>query len=295
MRYRFFIILAVVFLAAPILVLAATKYSVYADANITLKYPQWKKVDVSKSPAKDNILVAVANGGCSFALMTEKVPAETNLKNFVTAKVADQIKTVSVKFSKKVIKDNYFDIEAVVKLDKKNTIKQYAYGGLASNHSVYQIMFAGTEKDYNRTCKPQINAVVKSIKWLESLSEQPNKTVFSQYFTNIFIARLPVGAEFNPGKIIKTKIFKVGDQFCTSMDMKKQIPANTLSSAVYDVNTKQDVAPRGAPFPQALGPKLGESKGNSIGCEPLERTVGKYEYKIYVNNDLVAVLPFEVK
>lgn len=128
-----------------------------------------------------------------------------------------------------------------------------------------------------------------------TLSEQPDKGKFNEYFTNIFIAKLPAGAEFDPRAIIKTKVFSAGEQFCTSMDMKKQIPANTLSSAVYDVNTKQDAVPRGAAFPQALGPNPGESMGNSIGCQSLEQTIGKYEYKIYINDSLVAVLPFEVK
>jgi len=128
-----------------------------------------------------------------------------------------------------------------------------------------------------------------------TLSEQPDQSKFGEYFTNIFIAKLPAGAEFDPQAIIKTKVFSAGEQFCTSMDMKKQIPANTLSSAVYDVNARQDVSPRGAAFPQALGPNSGESMGNSIGCAPLEQNVGKYEYKIYINESLVAVLPFEVK
>jgi len=123
----------------------------------------------------------------------------------------------------------------------------------------------------------------------ENLSEQPDKSKYNEYFTNIFIAKLPIGAEFNPWKIIKTKVFTAGEQFCTSMDMKKQVPANTLSSAIYDVNAKQDIKPRMGTFPQALGP------GNSTGCEPLAQTIGKYEYKIYINDILVAVLPFEVK
>ncbi|MDD5290482.1 MAG: hypothetical protein PHT40_04845 [Patescibacteria group bacterium] len=122
-----------------------------------------------------------------------------------------------------------------------------------------------------------------------NLSEQPNQAKFNEYFTNAFIAKLPVGAEFNPRKIIKTNVLAAGEQFCTSMDMKKQIPASTLSSAIYDVNAKQDTQSRGGAFPQALGP------GNSIGCEPLSVPAGKYEYKIYLNDDLVINLPFEVK
>ena len=128
-----------------------------------------------------------------------------------------------------------------------------------------------------------------------TLSEQPDKSKFNEYFTDIHLARLSAGVEFDPQKIIKTNIFTAGEQFCTSLDMKKQIPANTLSSAVYDVNAKQDAQPRGAAFPQALGPGPGQNMGNTVSCEPLAQTVGKYEDKIYINDVLVAVLPFEVK
>ncbi len=121
------------------------------------------------------------------------------------------------------------------------------------------------------------------------LSEQPDKVKFNEFFTSIFVAKLPVGAKFEPSKIVKTSVFSAGEQFCTSINMKKQVPADTLSSSVYDVSAKQDFQPRGGAFPQAMGP------GNSIGCESLSEPVGQYEYKIYLNDDLVAVMPFEVK
>lgn len=121
------------------------------------------------------------------------------------------------------------------------------------------------------------------------LSEQPNMAKYNEFFTSIFLAKLPAGAAFEPFKIVKTGTFNVGEQFCTSLNMKKQIPANTLSSAVYDVNEKQNIQPRAGAFPQAMGP------GNSTGCQPLSQIAGQYEYKIYINDDLIAVLPFEVK
>lgn len=122
-----------------------------------------------------------------------------------------------------------------------------------------------------------------------TLSEQPDQKKFEEYFTEIYLAKLPVGAEFNPLKIIKTKVFSAGEQFCTSINTKKQVLADTLSTAVYDVVAKQDVKPRMGTFPQAMGP------GNSTGCEPLSQSVGKYEFKIYIGDVLVSVLPFEVK
>lgn len=127
------------------------------------------------------------------------------------------------------------------------------------------------------------------------LSEQPNKAKFDEYFTKAYLAKLPAGSEFDPWKIIETKTFTAGEKFCTSLTMKKQIPANTLSTAVYDVNAKLNIEPRGGTFPQALGPAPGESAGPTIGCESLTQSVGEYEYKIYLNDIVVIVLPFEVR
>jgi len=122
-----------------------------------------------------------------------------------------------------------------------------------------------------------------------NLSEQPNQAKFDEFFTAVWLAKLPVGAKFDPAKIKKTTAFSVGEQFCTSFNMKKQIPADTLTSAVYDTVAKKDVQPRGVAFPQALGP------GNSIGCESLAQGVGQYEFKMYLGDVLVSVIPFEVK
>ncbi|KKU45027.1 MAG: hypothetical protein UX62_C0043G0006 [Microgenomates group bacterium GW2011_GWA2_46_7] len=122
-----------------------------------------------------------------------------------------------------------------------------------------------------------------------TLSEQPNQEKFKEYFTSIYLAKLPIGSKFDPRNIIKTKVFTAGEQFCTSINMKKQVPAETLSSAIYDVGLKEDAQPQGGTFSQAMGP------GNSTGCQSLIEATGKFEFKIYLNDILVSVLPFEVK
>lgn len=122
----------------------------------------------------------------------------------------------------------------------------------------------------------------------EPLSEEPNKAKFDEYFTSAFLAKLPADAEFNPFGVVKTKIFTSSDQFCTSFEMKKTIPANSFSSAVYDKNNEEYAQPKSV-FPMEL------KKGGSVGCEPLSFTAGKYEFKIYIDNVLTVVLPFEVR
>lgn len=122
----------------------------------------------------------------------------------------------------------------------------------------------------------------------QAFSEQPNKQKFDEYFTSAALAKLPAGSKFDPFKIIKTNVFSSSEQFCTTLEIKKRIPAGGISTAVYDVNAKQEIQPKTS-FPQEL------KTGGSVGCQDLAQSAGKYEYKIYVDNVLAVVLPFEVK
>ena len=119
-------------------------------------------------------------------------------------------------------------------------------------------------------------------------SEQPDAATFAKYFSRGYLAKLTEGQEFDPRNIIRTTVFEQTDQFCTSLDIKKTIAAGTLSTAVYDVTYKEEVSPRSV-FPQML------RQGNSVGCESLDLPAGKYEQKIYVDDTLAIVMPFEVK
>jgi len=122
----------------------------------------------------------------------------------------------------------------------------------------------------------------------ETLFERPNTEKFNEYFKEVYLAKLPAGAEFDPFGIIKTTTFTAGEKFCQSLSMKKDIPANSIGSEVYNITTGQIVQPKST-FPQAL------QQGGSVGCEDLQYSVGKYEMKLYIDDILVAILPFEIK
>ncbi len=100
----------------------------------------------------------------------------------------------------------------------------------------------------------------------------------------------------NIGKVIgtdgfptKTTIFTQGvDLFCTMMSIKKDIPAGRVGNAIYDLNAKTYVQPK-TTFPGVL------TAGGSGGCSSLDQPTGSYEDRIYIDNVLVAILPFEVK
>ncbi len=120
------------------------------------------------------------------------------------------------------------------------------------------------------------------------LSEQPDLDKFNEYFTNAWIGKLPEGTEFNPASVEQTQAFITTDQFCTSLDIKKTIAEGSLAVATYDINTQEYVEPKGV-FPMEL------KQGNTLGCEPFAFGVGKYESKIYIDDVLAIVLPFEIK
>jgi len=121
------------------------------------------------------------------------------------------------------------------------------------------------------------------------LSEQPNTALYKQYFTAFYLAKLPKGVSANPQNVpVKTSVFTAEDQFCTVMEVIKDIPAGKIGSAVYDINAKKNLVEKTA-FPMEL------KKSNYMGSEELKYPTGKYEYKIYIDDTLVAVLPFEVK
>lgn len=134
--------------------------------------------------------------------------------------------------------------------------------------------------------KPAENALPSTNQ--ESLSEQPNQAKFNEYFSKANLGKLPPGTEFNPFKVVPTQVFSAGDQFCTSLEIRKIIKLGSLSVALYDTVKKEYFSQKSV-FPVEL------KTGGSVGCQNLDYPVGQYEYKIYVDDVLAIVLPFEVK
>ncbi|MFA4954431.1 MAG: hypothetical protein WC641_03915 [Patescibacteria group bacterium] len=270
---------------------AASKSKTYKDANITLQYPQWKVVDLSGNPYKDNLLVAVNNDTCVFMLITAGLPPGSTLKDFITATVAEQSKVVDIKFLAKTIADDYFVLDVTTPLENGVTVRQYAYGVLGSNHAVYQITFYGPEKDFNKTCRPSIQATIKSIKLLQPPSEKADAKKLSEYFKSFALGKLAVGKKVLPPKSVpvKANVFTSKDQFCVMTEIKKDIPVGVLATATYSIETQQNVQEKSA------NPELIKA-GGMTGCSNLEGLPpGRYEFKVYVNDVLAGLYPFVVK
>ncbi|MCL4377109.1 MAG: hypothetical protein M1409_01815 [Actinobacteria bacterium] len=122
----------------------------------------------------------------------------------------------------------------------------------------------------------------------EQLSEQPNKAKYDEYFTDFYLGKLPKGTDANPSNVpVKTTVFTSEDQFCSVWTQKKDIPAGSFSGAIYDTVAKKDFQPKTV-FGMAI------TAGGHMGSQPLTCPPGKYEYKLYIDDVLVAVIPFEV-
>lgn len=124
----------------------------------------------------------------------------------------------------------------------------------------------------------------------ETLSEQPNQEKFNEYISEIYLGKMAVGKKIGTdGFPEQTNIFTTAkDQFCTMLTLKKTIPGGKTATAIYNTITKQYDQPK-TNFPIEL------KAGGSGGCGTLTQSPGKYEYKLYIDDVLAAVLPFEVK
>lgn len=121
-------------------------------------------------------------------------------------------------------------------------------------------------------------------------SEVPNTVKFNEYFSDFYLGKMNIGKIIGTdGFPTKTTVFTKGvDLFCTMMSVKKAIAAQHFANAIYDVTAKIYFQPK-TYFPREL------VAGGSGGCNDLDQPKGTYEDRIYIDDVLVAVLPFEVK
>lgn len=145
------------------------------------------------------------------------------------------------------------------------------------------------DQNSNAVCDKDESTIPAAIEQAEQLSEQPDLAKFNEYLKKAELGKLPPGVQVGPPNFpILTKVFTAEDQFCSNLEIIKTIPASQIATAVYDVKAKIDIKPKSV-FPMEL------KAGGTSGCEPLVYPAGKYEYKIYLEDILVAVLPFEVR
>lgn len=123
-----------------------------------------------------------------------------------------------------------------------------------------------------------------------ALSEQPNQAKYDEYLSDIYLGKMAIGKKIGTdGFPTRTNIFTSGaDQFCTMMTLKKTVASGHIANSVYDAVAKTYNV-QNTIFPMEL------KAGGIGGCSNLTQTAGKYEYKLYIDDVLAVVLPFEVK
>ena len=123
-------------------------------------------------------------------------------------------------------------------------------------------------------------------------SEIPNQTLFNEYISDISLGSMPEGqTTIDPSQGLvptETTEFTTTGQFCVMTTTKKAITSSHLEAAIYNVTTET------YPMPKAVDPH-GLSQGGSISCISNDFTPGEYEFKLYVDDVPVAVLPFTVE
>lgn len=114
------------------------------------------------------------------------------------------------------------------------------------------------------------------------LSEQPDTAVFRKYFSELGIGKLPEGGKLPLDLQKNASVFAPGEKMFLYGSAIQDV---TISSRYYNAETKETID--GGQFGQKAG---GFASGGTLSLAP-----GKYEYKVYVEQTLVGVFPFEVR
>jgi len=115
------------------------------------------------------------------------------------------------------------------------------------------------------------------------LSEQPDEATFREYFSDIGLGRLAAGGKFPEDLQRNVAVFTSSDEVCIYGTLTQEV---LVSVAIYDTVAEEFAQPKQA-FPSTL------KKGGFASCSSIP-PAGEYEYRVYVGDVLVAVLPFEV-
>lgn len=117
-----------------------------------------------------------------------------------------------------------------------------------------------------------------------TLSEQPDTATFQKYFSEMGLGKMQADAKSPQDIQRNVAAFTAGDIFTLYGTVIQEVQ---ISAKYYDAATKQSADAPAPPTPLGVGGFA--SSSNFIP------PVGKYEFKVYVGDILVAVFPFEVR
>ncbi len=118
-------------------------------------------------------------------------------------------------------------------------------------------------------------------------SEKSSEELFQEYFSSFYLGIVTEPSEGNPSVFQEKNTFKLTDQFCVKAKVLKDV---NIETEVYDLYEEVVVVPK-------ISGGLNFTKGINVWCNDIlsQLSVGKeYEYKVYIGDALVAILPFEI-
>lgn len=115
-------------------------------------------------------------------------------------------------------------------------------------------------------------------------SEKPDSEVFEKYFLDIGLGKISSDGKFPEDIQQNVYIFSSNEQICLYGNITKEA---TISTAIFSLETNDFIIGK-QEIPQPL------KKGGFASCGRLNIPDGRYEYKVYIEDILVAVLPFEI-
>jgi hypothetical protein len=119
---------------------------------------------------------------------------------------------------------------------------------------------------------------------VSTISDEPDQATFQKYFSEMGLGRLPADAK-SPQELQRNVTgFTAGEQLTLYGTVIQKVQ---ISSKYYDMATKESFNAPAPPTPLEVGGFASSSMFNL--------PIGKYEYKVYVGDVLVAVFPFEVR
>jgi len=116
-------------------------------------------------------------------------------------------------------------------------------------------------------------------------SESPNTEKFDEYFSDIGLGKLAADADLLQEMEPDISTFLPYESICLYGTLKKSA---IIGIAIYNTETSSYQSER-QDLPQTL------EKGGFASCSPITFGSGKYEYRVYIGDTLVAAIPFEVK
>ncbi len=140
--------------------------------------------------------------------------------------------------------------------------------------------------------KPQDIVVDYYFEWDRHMSlkpikiiEEPNRNLFNKYFVSIGLGK--IASEGEPPLDIEQGIneFSINDRFCIYGTTREEV---NITGITFDLSVKKF---KGSKYSHTDLLPIGGFAGYGL----VEWPVGKYEFRIYVDENLVATLPFRVR